>query len=342
MARLNAANDVNIEILRRKYGAQNRAIAKSHAALETKVSQLEEMVSSLMAENYELRCENTKLRQPREGLDKLRGFIRGKFDEIEAFLGGEPQPLTEVALSTETGMSNDAYVSSSRRKRRLGGWCPEPEPNMEEELREEGVIVEEDGNDGIGIFDGSSINESTLPTIVEDSDGERVPLREKKNSANTPNNAQPHVRKKLKTAPSENETMPKSSPRRRSSRGNRVNYALPSLRTKMRREQNEFVDAVVEPNQPKDEEESEVTSESNAAEREDTKEPSPVNDSDAENIEPPIKPSRRRRSSKIHTAEMSLVATRSRRTSRRSSVAKSDDVLERRHSRRRSTLAPAT
>lgn len=101
-------------------------------------------------------------------------------------------------------------------------------------------------------------NNMYVPSVKIFSPGKRQPLvvqSPSKNNIDSSKTGEPKVitgRKRMKTSPKENEKMPDTSfssadsPRtgRRRSRGAPVNYALPSLRTKMRREQVEFVDAV--------------------------------------------------------------------------------------------------
>ncbi|KAA8909039.1 hypothetical protein TRICI_004659 [Trichomonascus ciferrii] len=108
MARLNSASNnpaESIDLIRRRFGSQNRAIAKAHAALEDKVSQLEKCNDDLLKENYQLRCENMRLRKGQvvsknDILSKLREVERMLLDDNEEMKVEEPQQVQEVVVST--------------------------------------------------------------------------------------------------------------------------------------------------------------------------------------------------------------------------------------------------
>lgn len=370
----NQANAQAIDLIRRKFAAQNRAIAKSHASLEDKISQLEHITGQLMNENYDLKCENARLRknQQKNGVNsEIKQQLREKWAEIEKLLTLNDdegvEALVNTSITSEPGDQLVQLGTITKRKRKASdedkkveehgynddvvdvnmledsipeeeevedGECvkqieyeaeseevimdnvieeeeqevvdevvsdvPQVEEPAEVEVKnlepEEKVDNEKDmaeNNDTNNTNESiesknevthvsNSILEPTLetpikepeqptqasteitevseqttnkPTTKTNTSKNRKALSSKSTNSSTPQKkrtkqkGEKSPRKKQKTLPIENETMPQtiisnSPPRRRSSRGNQVNYALPSLRTKMRREKDNLVDAI--------------------------------------------------------------------------------------------------
>jgi hypothetical protein len=323
--------------VKRKFLAQNHAIAKAHAELQEKNGQLEARIQELISENYELRCQIVRLTKHRDETvsqqyQRAREMLSEKLQEIEEIIGAAFDVPNVSPFSWNNPNDDDILARriTIRKKSELDSFdmavidsdecipeeteeqlqeesdpyrdletpCPQPFiPRVKESAKEPSIAESElelpqlkatpemestpntdtapQANRRTSRRQSCRIAEETpsiadeqLPSIIDEKTHiiERVVKQSRSRTENNHEELTTAVvsqmvspvpqrpRKPLgtkstnirKTAPKENETMPKMSPVRRRSRGSQVNYALPSLRTKLRREQDKFVDAVVE------------------------------------------------------------------------------------------------
>lgn len=323
--------------MRRRFGAQNRAIAKAHSALEDKVRELEKCNDDLLKENYQLRCENMRLQK---GQVNYKDDILSKIREVEKLLtmddndeGNNSNSSTELYKPNGNTATRPLDTITRRKPRgieRNYGEAPsmgvdecdtamldtdstmeyssqvihdviaeldEEEGEGEDALVQEHVLHVDQQMDQSVINDGEGDNEvlagleeaENVPTeknepaevigvdsLTPDEEAEPeivVPandpgesaqqiqvipeMRGKRTSSQSPRKPAKRPRTALgdkgsnstniKNSPQKKPTTVESpEPPRRRSRGNQVNYALPSLRTKMRREKDGFVSAISE------------------------------------------------------------------------------------------------
>lgn len=227
---------MQVELIRRRYIVQNKSLAKTTSLMMTKVSNLETRISELVQENIRLRSKNVQneqlyKRQLEQNLHLVEEMVSAKFSELVECV---------AKMRKDTGM-----VSTEIFHRR------ESPSDLQEEFVENLEVDEELENQ----------SETHTGEELRDSSGERI---EKVTHVNRQWTSPPFTdltireeneppfqvyednppKRKPKVSKPKVEKMPQPTAPRSTRRKSMINYALPSLRKKMRRENEKLVGAV--------------------------------------------------------------------------------------------------
>ncbi|AOA64294.1 Hypothetical protein PP7435_CHR3-0175 [Komagataella phaffii CBS 7435] len=220
-------NDILKRREQRSYSNQNKELAKANTGLMSKVGLLEKRINDLVQENLWLKEENYKRKQTtREALDEIEKLVYMKFEEILELINPKEALIDHPPQLADTQKENEPV----RRKR--------------ESVREEVRSKRRQSS----YFSASRGTKSSSPSRVQiiemdaDVDTDKQQCKDPDENANISSNTKVHSATH-QIMPMNTEAVTDSSSRIRTRRKPSVDYRLPSLKSKMRREESDNDDA---------------------------------------------------------------------------------------------------
>ncbi|ANZ76786.1 BA75_03508T0 [Komagataella pastoris] len=230
-------NDILKRREQRSYSNQNKELAKANTGLMSRVSLLEKRINELVQENIWLKEENYKRKQTtREALDEIEKLVYMKFEEI-----------LELINPKEALTDNPPQIKDTEKEK-------EPIRRKRESVREE-VRSKRRQSSYFSAASGSKSSSPSRVQIIEmdaDFDTDRQQTEDLDKNDNISSNSKEHPIKKQQITPLSTEAATESPSRIRTRRRPSVDYRLPSLKSKMRREEKDNDDANRMKPQPKE------------------------------------------------------------------------------------------